>query len=53
VELYGGSNPLAAVPSAVPAISAIQKLFPAPMIFLFGLALRNMLKMKRCRAGRQ
>jgi hypothetical protein len=46
VELYGGSNPLAIVPSAVSTVSAIQKLFSALMIFLFGLALRNMLKMK-------
>jgi Pentapeptide repeats (9 copies) len=46
VELYGGSNPLAVVPSAVSTISAAQKLFSALMIFLFGLALRNMLKMK-------
>jgi Pentapeptide repeats (9 copies) len=46
VELYGGSNPLAVVPSAVSTASAIQKLFSALMIFLFGLALRNMLKMK-------
>ena len=44
--LYGldGSNPI--VPSAVSAASAIQKLFSGSMIFLFGLALRNMLKMK-------
>ncbi len=46
VELYGGSNPLAIVPSAVSTVSAGQKLFSALMIFLFGLALRNMLKMK-------
>ena len=46
VEMYGGSNPLAVVPSAVSTVSAIQKLFSALMIFLFGLALRNMLKMK-------
>jgi hypothetical protein len=46
VELYGGSNPLAIVPSAVSTVSAAQKLFSALMIFLFGLALRNMLKMK-------
>jgi uncharacterized protein YjbI with pentapeptide repeats len=46
VELYGGSNPLAVVPSAVSTVSAAQKLFSALMIFLFGLALRNMLKMK-------
>ncbi len=46
VELYGGSNPLAVVPSAVSTVSAVQKLFSALMIFLFGLALRNMLKMK-------
>ena len=46
VELYGGSNPLAVVPSAVSTASAIQKLFSGLTIFLFGLALRNMLKMK-------
>jgi hypothetical protein len=46
VELYGGGNPLAVVPGAVSTASAIQKLFSALMIFLFGLALRNMLKMK-------
>ncbi len=46
VEMYGGSNPLAVVPSAVSTASAIQKLFSGLMIFLFGLALRNMLKMK-------
>jgi uncharacterized protein YjbI with pentapeptide repeats len=46
VELYGGSNPLAVVPRAVSTVSAAQKVFSALMIFLFGLALRNMLKMK-------
>ncbi|WKW51292.1 hypothetical protein [Rhodomicrobium lacus] len=46
VELYGGSNPVAVVPSAVSTASAVQKLFSALMIFLFGLALRNMLKVK-------
>ncbi|MBT3070612.1 pentapeptide repeat-containing protein [Rhodomicrobium sp. Az07] len=46
VELYGGSNPVAVVPSAVSSMSAAQKLFSALMIFLFGLALRNMLKVK-------
>ncbi|MGO8953725.1 MAG: pentapeptide repeat-containing protein [Rhodomicrobium sp.] len=46
VELYGGGNPLAVVPGAVSTASAIQKLVSALMIFLFGLALRNMLKMK-------
>ena len=46
VELYGGSTPMAIVPSAVSTVSAAQKLFSALMIFLFGLALRNMLKMK-------
>jgi len=46
VELYGGGNPLAVVPGAVSTASAIQKLFSALTIFLFGLALRNMLKMK-------
>jgi hypothetical protein len=46
VELYGGSNPIAVVPSAVSTVSAAQKLFSGLMIFLFGLALRNMLKVK-------
>jgi hypothetical protein len=46
VELYGGSNPVAYVPSAISAASAIQKLFSSVFIFLFALALRNMLKMK-------
>ena len=46
VEMYGGSNPAGVVPSAVSTASAVQKLFSALMIFLFGLALRNMLKMK-------
>ncbi len=46
VEMYGGSNPVAVAPSAVASVSAIQKLFSALTIFLFGLALRNMLKMK-------
>ena len=46
MEIYGGSNPLAVVPGAVSTVSAAQKLFSALMIFLFGLALRNMLKMK-------
>jgi hypothetical protein len=46
VEMYAGSNPVAIVPSAVSTASAVQKLFSALMIFLFGLALRNMLKMK-------
>ncbi len=46
VELYGGSTPMAIVPDVVSTVSAAQKLFSAVMIFLFGLALRNMLKMK-------
>ena len=47
VGLYGGgSHPLAVVPSAVSTVSTVQKLFSGLMIFLFGLALRNMLKMK-------
>ena len=48
--LYGierfGDNPVPVVPSAISFASAIQKLVSAVMIFLFGLALRNMLKMK-------
>jgi hypothetical protein len=46
VEMYAGSNPIAVVPSAVSTASAIQKGLSGVMIFLFGLALRNMLKMK-------
>jgi uncharacterized protein YjbI with pentapeptide repeats len=46
VELYGGSNPVAFVPPAVSLASMIQKLVSGGFIFLFGLALRNMLKMK-------
>jgi uncharacterized protein YjbI with pentapeptide repeats len=48
--LYGleryGDNPVAFVPRDVVRASAIQKFFSGAMIFLFGLALRNMLKMK-------
>ena len=46
LELYAGQNPVPIVPSAVSTASAIQKLFSGLMIFLFGLALRNMLKVK-------
>ncbi len=46
VELYGGGTPVAVVPPRVGLFSAIHKLYSAVMIFLFGLALRNMLKMK-------
>jgi len=44
--LYGieGSNPI--VPVTVSTASAIQKLISGVLIFLFGLALRNMLKVK-------
>ena len=44
--LYGlvGNTPI--VPGTVSAASAIQKLLSGVLIFLFGLALRNMLKMK-------
>ncbi len=45
VERYGG-NPVAFVPSGVARVSGAQKLLSALFIFLFGLALRNMLKMK-------
>jgi hypothetical protein len=45
VERYGG-NPVAYVPRSVAIASGIQKLFSAIFIFLFGLAVRNMLKMK-------
>lgn len=46
VELYGGSGPEAIIPQRVAFWSAMHKLYSAVMIFLFGLALRNMLKMK-------
>ena len=46
LELYAGQNPVPVVPPAVSTASAIQKLFSGLMIFLFGLALRNMLKVK-------
>jgi hypothetical protein len=46
LELYAGQNPVPIVPSAVSTASAIQKLISGVMIFLFGLALRNMLKVK-------
>ena len=46
VELYGGNNPVPYVPGAVSIFSAFQKAFSATLLFLFGLALRNMLKMK-------
>jgi hypothetical protein len=45
VERYGG-NPVAYVPRNVAIASGIQKLLSAVLIFLFGLALRNMLKVK-------
>lgn len=48
--LYGieelGNNSVPVVPSAVSYFMIVQKLFSAVFIFLFGLALRNMLKMK-------
>jgi Pentapeptide repeats (9 copies) len=45
VERYGG-NPVAYVPRNVAIASGMQKLFSAIFIFLFGLAVRNMLKVK-------
>lgn len=45
VERYGG-NPVAFVPRSVAIASALQKVLSAIFIFLFGLALRNMLKVK-------
>jgi hypothetical protein len=45
VERYGG-NPVAFVPRAVAIASGVQKLLSAAFIFLFGLALRNLLKVK-------
>ncbi len=46
LELYAGQNPVPIVPSAVSTASAIQKLISGVLIFLFGLALRNMLRVK-------
>ena len=46
LELFGGQDAVPIVPRAVSTASAIQKLFSGLMIFLFGLALRNMLKVK-------
>jgi hypothetical protein len=45
IERYGG-NPIAYVPRSVAIASGIQKVLSAVFIFLFGLALRNMLKVK-------
>ncbi len=45
IERYGG-NPVAYVPRNVAIASGIQKVLSAIFIFLFGLALRNMLKVK-------
>jgi uncharacterized protein YjbI with pentapeptide repeats len=45
VERYG-DNPIAIIPSNVSFTSALQKAVSAVLIFLFGLALRNMLRMK-------
>jgi hypothetical protein len=46
IELYAGGRPVPIVPPSVSTASAMQKLFSVVMIFLFGFALRNMLKMK-------
>lgn len=46
MQKYDGSSLGAHVPIAVSIVSAIQKIFSAMFIFLFGLALRNMLKVK-------
>ncbi len=46
IELYSNSTPIAVVPPSVGFWSGLHKLYSAVMIFLFGLALRNMLKMK-------
>ena len=46
IELYSASTPVAIVPPSVGLFSGFHKLYSAVMIFLFGLALRNMLKMK-------
>ena len=45
VERYG-DNPVAIVPSNVSFASALQKAFSGVLIFLFGLGVRNMLRMK-------
>jgi uncharacterized protein YjbI with pentapeptide repeats len=45
VERYG-DDPVAIVPSNVAFASSLQKVLSALMIFLFGLAVRNMLRMK-------
>jgi hypothetical protein len=45
VERYG-DNPVAFVPRSVAIASGVQKLLSAVFIFLFGLAVRNMLKVK-------
>ena len=48
--LYGvekfEDNPVAFVPGTVSSIAAAQKIASALFLFLFGLAVRNMLKMK-------
>ena len=44
--LYGLEGKTPIVPGTVSAASAIQKLISGVLIFLFGLALRNMLKVK-------
>ena len=45
IERYG-DNPVAIVPSSVTFASMLQKAFSGLLIFLFGLAVRNMLRMK-------
>ena len=45
IERYG-DNPVAVVPSSVTFASMLQKAFSGLLIFLFGLAVRNMLRMK-------
>jgi hypothetical protein len=46
LELYGGSTPIPVMPQAVFITSAIQKTASLLFIFLFGLAIRNRLKIK-------
>lgn len=41
-----GDNPVPYVPGWVSVISGVQKLFSGLFIFLFGLGLRNKLRMK-------
>jgi hypothetical protein len=46
VELFGSSTPVSVVPKWVSTVSAAQKLASVLFVFMFGLAVQNMLKMK-------